>query len=551
MTSERRATTIATTISANDRAGTSAGVEGRASRMAAAGRDGEATAGRVLSRLAAKLGRDGFERYFRDQTRLSVEGRRVDVTVPTGFVAEFIDKRFGLAVREAAGEELAAGRPDEIEVRFRVDGSAFGSPPHAPHAATSSDRPSTGSASSADRPGDPLATDPSPRPRTAGGRWHRGPWGSRGLPVRRRLEEMVVGESNGLGYKAAERLAEMGAPVPFSTLFLHGPCGIGKTLLLQGIAARARERCPGTSAVYITAETFTNEYIAAVRAGALDSFRAAYRGIQLLCIDDVQFFARKQGTQNELLHTLDAISLMGSRVALACDESPRRIRDLSPQLASRFTAGMVVGLSPPEPALRESIVHTLARRRGIDLDPAAVRLIAHHQAGAGSLGPTVRDLEGDLTRVEALAMASPHLIGAGGVVGLNLARAALGLEDTSAPGTVRKPIRPDLIISTVCAALQVELPELMGRGRHPRVVLARSASAWLARQLTTMSFPEIARALGRPNHSTIVTACQRLDRQIRSRAAVPAARHHSGSDLTPQSVDELVEQLRAEILRRA
>src|SRR5262249_7964579 len=155
-------------------------------------------------------------------------------------------------------------------------------------------------------------------------------------------------------------------------------CGLGKTHLLQGVARRLQEVRPSAVVRYTTGEAFTNEYIAAVRAGSgkCEQFRRAYRGVGLLCIDDVHFLANKQATQGELLHTFDAIDLSGARVALASDEHPRMVRSFSEALVSRFMSGAVVKLDFPERELRERMILAIAGRRGHTIDPAGVRLLA-------------------------------------------------------------------------------------------------------------------------------------------------------------------------------
>jgi chromosomal replication initiator protein len=267
-------------------------------------------------------------------------------------------------------------------------------------------------------------------------------------------------------------------------------------------------------------------------------------------VDDVHFFSSKQKTQSELLHTFNELDLSGSRLALVSDEHPRQVRDLSRALVSRFMSGLVVRLDAPEPELRERILQRAAERRGLRIDPAAVRFVAQR----GTSGPSpasIRDLEGDLARIEAHARLEPTLVGDDGVIGLNLVRRAFGSESgTGVSGlVVRRPVRGEEIVAGVCATFRVDTSELMGRGRHPRVVLARSAAAWLARSMTTMSFPEIARVLGRPNHSTVVTACQRIGKQIEADEPMDLGHDRPIPELSGLSIREAVERLRQDILR--
>lgn len=479
----------------------------------------------ILARVSSKLGAELFSKYFRHQVLMRTSGAAVEIIVPTAIVAELIQRRFGPVLNEAAAAEGFRG------VGFRVDPGAFAGAPAVEAIVPASDAP----------PAEPQAR---PRPQAA----------SNVANLRYRLDDFVVGESNKLAYSAAVRLTEPDCPRTFSPLFVHGPCGLGKTHLLQGIAVRFAERNPGATVRYTTAEAFTNDYVNAVRTGRVEQFRKIYRGVDLLCIDDVHFLSNKQGTQSELLHTFDAIGLDGARVVLASDEHPRQIARLNDALVSRFMSGMVVRLDVPDRALREAIIRRIALRRGLALEEPVVALLASSSGAAGAT-PSVRDLEGALTRIEAVRSLLPDLCTEGGGVGLILARRALGLAgaespDATGPRRPRKPVRVDLIADEVCRSLRVEISDLMGRGRHKRVVLARSLTAYLSRSLTTLSFPEIARAMGRPNHSTIVTAVKRVQDQIeRHESADPAG--ELGPELAGLTLAQLIDRLRDDILRAA
>jgi len=243
----------------------------------------------------------------------------------------------------------------------------------------------------------------------------------------------------------------------------------------------------------------------------------------LLCLDDVHILSTKKATQNELLHTFDAIDLRSRLVALASDEHPGAIDKLGAGLVSRFMSGAVIRLDPPDPELRERMIAQLAMRRGLEMDHAAIALMGEHAARAAAragLTPSVRDLEGMLARVEAMHRLVPGLGGPTHRVGAALVSKALGL--TCGPGAApgirtgrpRRPVRVQAIMQIACATLGVTIEELMGKGRHKRVVLTRAVTVLLARELTNHSYPEIARAMGRPNHSTVITAHKRISGQI-------------------------------------
>jgi len=447
---------------------------------------------RFLGRLEEQVGPAHFRRYFDRQTVIGVAGGHVDVTVASGFLAEMLDRRFGKDLRRVA---LEVGN---AEVRFRIDRLAF--------APTKDPEPVA-----------PVGIEQarSIRANIAGF--------SGVVRDRHRFEDFLVGDCNRLAEAACRRLMEGGheGRGGGEPVFIHGSCGMGKTHLLRA-TAHAFSLGAGPQAVkYTTAEAFTNEFIMAVRANKVDQFRKAYRRIKLLCLDDVHFLANKEATQTELLHTLDAANLDGARIAIASDEHPREIRRISERLVSRFMAGMVVRIDAPEPELRTRLVTHMAQRRGLSLEPIAARLVAERSARSvgsmGGFGGSVREIEGLVTQIDAVHRLLPDLSRGNGQVGLVLVRKAFGLQEAdqvTGPLRARRPIAIETVISEVCTALCVELSELMGRGRHKRVVLARSLVAYLGRKLTTLSFPELARSMGRPNHSTVITAQKRLQSHL-------------------------------------
>ena len=442
-----------------------------------------------------RLGRDHDDReivrYFRDQARVSADETGVEVTVPTEFAAGFIDKRFGRSLREAALAESALGSFTPT-VRFRVDRGAFPT--------------GTGKDSGTDdRGAEPVRAAPRSESRTT----------RVGAPRSDlRLDTFIVGHSNRLARAAALDLAEcVDTRVP--PLFIHGPCGVGKTHLLHGVASHFQERNPGARVLCTTGETFTNGFVTAVRSGSVEKFRRAHRGLRLLCIDDVHLIAGKNATQTELLHTFDALNLDGARILLVSDGHPRQTTALGQALTSRFLAGAVIRVEPPDAELCVRIVERCAARRSIPLEPGAAESIAG--AVASVIGRSVRDIEGLVAQVEAVWRAMPEHRSPSGGVGHLIVERALGLAGAGPRSSPRRAIQPAEVVRTVCRALSVEPAEMSSKGRHPRVVFARAAAAYICREITNASYPEIAKAIGRPTHSTIVVA----DKKLRSRLAAP------------------------------
>ncbi|MDX2147395.1 MAG: DnaA/Hda family protein [Planctomycetota bacterium] len=514
---------------------------------------------RVHEHVLASVGAERAA-YLRPRASIRPAGRGVEVVASDASAAEMLKRRFGAVFERAVQVCCAATGQSGVTLSYVAAGTPTSTRPGEPGSAdgaTSSPLASTAIAPKPSRSAH--ASHEHSDARRASRQPH-----AQGL--RYRLDDFVVGQSNRFAFTMAQELAEGGRQSKFGALFLHGGCGLGKTHLLQGVAHRFAQRHPGALVRYTTGEAFTNEFIGAIKSNRIETFRRTHRRLDLLCIDDVHFVANKEATQNELLHTFDSIGLDGARIIFASDESPRQIANLSQQLVSRLIASLVVALDPPELDLRTEIVQRFARRRGLPMDFAATRFIA--ERSGRSLGPmglargfggSVRDIEGMLTQVEAVYKLLPELASAeGGQIGLLLVRKALGLGETEAGpgmagahpnnGRVRRPIQMATIIAEVCRVTRVDIADFNGRGRHKRVVLARGLSVVLARQLTAFSYPEIARAMNRPNHSSVLTAHQRLTEQMGSSDAAWVA-EQIGPEFMGVSLNDLVERLARDIVR--
>jgi chromosomal replication initiator protein len=542
---------------------------------------------RVKRRLVAEVGDERFCRHFSAPVRLAVvDGCKLRVTVPNKAQALLVERRFGAVLRQVVRLEGMACEDHSAAVDIVID-AASSMPLGLP---TTESAPRVGNDSSSATTGTPgLAEHPPRRPSAA----------RAATSDRYRLESFVVGASNRLAYNAAVQMSEGGLHSEHSTmdrlagdgllghsggvgtgspnisspnhspsnvglhrLFMHGPCGVGKTHLLQGVALRFKERFPGAIVRVTSGEQFMNEFVAAVRAGGMPSassngpgptasgsgsgierFRRSFRKVDLLCIDDVHFLANKQSTQVELLNTFDEIERGGSRIVLASDEHPRMLAKFSPALVSRFMAGMVAGLSAPDFETRERLVRILSSNRRTPMDEQAIALLVERSGPMpGQAAATVRDLEGLLTKIEAIHRLLPEYRTPDGRIGPLAVERALAVGESGATpaehAAIRsaaapsRPVPLALIKLHVCTALAVDPIDLAGKTRHRRVVLSRALITHLARQLTTLSYPEIARGIGRPNHSTVITAHQRLAKQLEADEPVEAPNAPEARTLT-------------------
>ena len=465
---------------------------------------------RLNEDLAQRLGPTRFGLWFERTAQLRVENDCLRITVPTRFHADWIERHFRQDLRDSALHTSGA----DLALEVAVEPLAF-----------------PGMASDAPAPPSAIAPHLPRRKRTGG-------WLGSRFDQRYDLDHFVVGVSNEIAYPAACAMAQNVST--FNPLFVHGGCGLGKTHLLQGICRRARLTNPEIRIRYVTGEQFTNEFIAAVRSNDLDSFRRPYRELDLLAIDDIHFLSNKVATQNEFLATFDAIGLVGSKVVLASDEHPRQIRQFHQRLVSRLLSGMVVEVQMPDVETRRQIITRWAQAKGLLLHPAAADALTERCIGS------VREIEGSLTRLEALAMLGGGVGGSSGSsdaskeIGMVLVGRLFGEEAQEHFPNVRV----ESIMSAVAERFGVEISRLAGNSRQRDVVLARSVAAYLARRLTTRSFPEIARAMGRSNHSTIVTASQRIERQLAENTAVLTR-----DSQTPVSLRYIIDSLRIALTR--
>jgi chromosomal replication initiator protein len=315
--------------------------------------------------------------------------------------------------------------------------------------------------------------------------------------LRHTLETFVVGAGNQLAHNAAVYVAEFPG-AQYNPLFVHGNCGVGKTHLLQGLCKRFSELHPTRRWMYLTGEEFTNEFLTALRHNKIDSFRRKVRDLDLLAIDDVHFLGGKKATQEEFLHTFNAIEAAGRQVVLASDEHPKMIIEFGESLINRFVSGMVVRIDPPNYATRCDILRAMSLRGRLNLSEEVITWVARR------VTQNVRELEGAITRITAQTSFT------GRTIDVAMAQEALGDLDRQ----LVAPVRPENILASVCNYFGLEHKDLMSGRRQRTISLARSVAMFLVRKTAKLSFPEIGMRMGKRNHSTVISACRRIERAV-------------------------------------
>lgn len=477
---------------------------------------------RLADAIAQRVGQQRFHVWFNNSTRLDLKQDGLEIAVPNDFISEWIGKNFTLPIQQAAQEVL--GGP--LEVRYQVmpelfeTGGGMAGEMHLPreegvaaemngHAkprgramlmvdAPLTVRPGRAPANSASQPIMPMppainpATNRSQLPQNLTS-------AANAVAARPRLrhdiDTFVVGASNHLAYNAALYVAEFPG-VQYNPLFIHGNCGLGKTHLLQGLCKKFIEHHPTKRWLYLTGEEFTNEFLSALRGNKLDSFRRKMRDLDLLVIDDVHFLGGKKATQEEFLHTFNAIEAMGRQVVMASDNHPKMIEEFGESLVNRFVSGMVVRIDPPNFATRCEILRALSQRSHLMLPEEVVNWIARR------VTQNVRELEGAVNRIAA------HVKLTGRPADAALAQDALGDLDRQ----LVAPVRPENILQAVCNYFGLEHKDLMSGRRQRTISLARSMAMFLIRKTAKLSFPEIGVRMGKRNHSTVISACRRIEK---------------------------------------
>ncbi|MCZ7644896.1 MAG: chromosomal replication initiator protein DnaA [Planctomycetota bacterium] len=310
-----------------------------------------------------------------------------------------------------------------------------------------------------------------------------------------RLDDFVVGACNRLPHSACLAVAERPAGA-YNPLVLHGDHGLGKTHLLQGLAHDLRKRHPELKVKLATCEEFANEYLRAIQDRKLEALREAYRTCHVLLMDNVHFLCNKEKTQDEFLFTFDALQQMGRQIVLTCDEHPRRMKGLDQRLAARFQSGLVARLDRPDFETRASLIHNKGQGRRLALDEDLAELLAMR------IDLSVRELEGAVCKLAALSAAEKRAP--------DKEMALLALREL---GYLREgPLSPAEILEAVVQRFGVEADAVRGGKRHAALVRGRHLAMYLCKQLTSHSLSEIGRFFGNRDHSTVLHAVRKIDK---------------------------------------
>ena len=454
----------------------------------------------IQKHLKAHIGETRFDQWFAAPTQWQFADSTLTIRAANAFSANWIRTKFSDDLRRA-GEKFL-GFPPTIIIETSDTPAA-----HLPRAKTME----------------------SSAPATAGA------IAETCLNNRYTLDEFVVGPTNQLAYRCACSVAEQPRK-QFNPLFIYGDCGLGKTHLLQGICRRFQALHPKKKWLYLTGEQFTNDYLESIRLHRTDAFRRRIRQVDLLVVDDVHFFMNKKHTQEEFLHTFNAMDASGRQVVLSSDCAPRGIAALTDALSTRFCSGMVARIDSPDLPMRLDILRKLAARRDWHVEDILLMQLAQQPVAS------VRELEGLLLQaVTAAEMCRSHAFDDSSHVMQSAIRGVQDRMNFSTPPGVNR------IIQASAEYFSITPEILSGTAKNRVASTARSIAMYLARRHSHMSFPDIGRAFGGRNHSTVIGACQRVESQLAESHVISWT---ASDGLRHQAIAEAVHNITAQLRRR-
>jgi chromosomal replication initiator protein len=409
----------------------------------------------VLARIEQVVDRTEYATWLAPTRFAGQKGDTIDVAVPSQRYVDEIRERFGAQIRGFLNEIS----PERVQIHFVVDGSA-----------------------------DDLGLVMAPP---------REELPSAVFNPRYTFETFVVGSSNQLAYAASKSIAENPSG-SFNPLFIYGGAGLGKTHLIQAIGHQLRGSRRELKVVYMSAEAFMTELIASIRFDKMQSFRDRYRSADALLLDDIQFIAGKERTQEEFFHTFNALYEAQKQIVFTSDRPPKEIPTLEERLRSRFEWGLTADIQPPDLETKVAILRKKAEDRGVSVPQEVAFFVAER------VRSNIRELEGHLNKIAAFA----SMIGR--PITIELVKEAL--KDVLSKED--KPITPSEILRVVAAHYGLKLSDLKQKSNAKTIAFPRQVAMYLCKELTDLSYPEIGKLFADKHHSTVMYSVQQIKKMI-------------------------------------
>lgn len=329
---------------------------------------------------------------------------------------------------------------------------------------------------------------------------HHQPTSDSNLNRRYTFDSFVVGSTNRLAHAAATAIAEKDSQ-EYNPLYIYGGVGLGKTHLAQAVGNEIVKRDPKKKVIYVSCENFMNEFVSSISSGKKDEFKNRYRNADLIIMDDIQFIAGKAGTQEEFFHTFNALHQKDKQIILTSDKVPKEIIGLEARLSSRFSAGMVTDIKPPDEEMRQAILQFKCREKNYDISDEIITYIA------ANMETNTRELEGALNAV--------HMRFNTEQVEPTLDEVAEALKDLINKNKNRHGLSTDRINEIICNFYNVTREEILGPRRNKEYVRPRQILMYLLKNELRLSYPIIGRYLGGRDHTTIMHGNEKIEKEVK------------------------------------
>ncbi|NLL87377.1 MAG: chromosomal replication initiator protein DnaA [Firmicutes bacterium] len=420
----------------------------------------------VLAFMATEVAKTSFDTWLKDTKPNRLEGTVLYIEVPNEFTRDWVEARYTVALRKTLRHLLN----EDLELRFEVNSPLLG------------------------RPSEDLLQKPEPSPSIKDPKQNHAV-----LNPKYTFDTFVVGNSNRFAHAASLAVAEAPAKA-YNPLFLYGGVGLGKTHLMHAIGHYALEHNPDITVIYITSESFTNDLIKAIGNKSMVEFRAKYRNADILLIDDIQFVAGKESTQEEFFHTFNALYEANKQLIISSDRPPKEIPTLEERLRSRFEWGLTTDIQPPDLETRIAILRKKAELEGIEAPSNVLSYIANH------IKSNIRELEGAFVRV--VAYANLHRAPITQDIAVEALKDIIGAQR-------QKPVTIELIQQVVANHYGIKAAEMKAKKRTRSIAYPRQIAMYLARELTENSLPKIGEEFGGRDHTTVMHACDKISTDMK------------------------------------
>lgn len=431
----------------------------------------------VLGEVELSVSKAGFITWFKSTFIISADDGDVLVAVPNGFAKEWLEKKYHKYILRALEDILSEVKSVHYIIKATVPSQGLTKRAKKTMAAENSSSVD-GVVSSSNKP-------------VVGGL-------KSNLNSSYAFENFVVGSNNELAHAASMAVSKNPGKI-YNPLFIYGGAGLGKTHLLQSIGNEVLKNDPRKRVCYASSEKFTNELVLAIQNKGTNAFKDVYREIDILIIDDIQFIAGKNKTQEEFFHTFNALYEKGKQIILSSDRPPKAIPELEERLRSRFEGGMIADVSFPDLETRLAILKFRAEEKDFEIPDESLKYIASH------IQKNIRELQGALNRV--IASCQFHDISP------NINNAKKILADLIA-NPIKKAITPKEIIAVVAGFYDVSTRDLIKKGRKKEIVKPRQVAMYLIRSETSVSYPNIGERLGGRDHTTVMHAVEKVKKDM-------------------------------------